>query len=375
MLHQENLEKNSNLRILKEIAELLNEGTEISPLLSVVLKKLLQVTGVTTGWIFLIDKEGRHTLGAAENLPPALCKNDCEPLKKGSCYCIEGFKKGALTRASNIIECRRLERALNLERDETKGIRYHATIPLQSGDEVFGLLNVAAPGKIEFGRNELALLESIALQIGSAIKRIRLTKKEKEIALIEERNRLARDLHDSVNQHLFSLTLTARGGMEMTEDPQTKNTFYHIQNLAQEALTEMRALIWQLKPSGLEKGLIEAIKGYGEMLGLHVKTKLSGLVSLPSNIEEALWRVSQEALNNCKRHSGQNEVLVSITVKPCKVYMTISDAGCGFRYEKGNELPSLGIESMQERIESLGGNFELQSEPSVGTKIIAQLPY
>ena len=127
-------------------------------------------------------------------------------------------------------------------------------------DESFGLLNVAAPNKTHFSTDELALLESVAFQIGSAIKRILLTKKEQEVALIGERNRLARDLHDSVNQLLFSLTLTARGGAEMTGDEEIKDTFKTIQGLAQEALSEMRALIWQLRPHGLEHGVVEALK-------------------------------------------------------------------------------------------------------------------
>ncbi|MBS4218157.1 GAF domain-containing sensor histidine kinase [Bacillus sp. FJAT-49711] len=374
-MQREKYEKNSNLRVLKEIAELLNEGTEITPLLSDVLKKLLQVTGVTTGWIFLIGPNGRHTVAAAEHLPLALSKNDCRPLNRGNCWCIEGFHNGSLTRASNIIECRRLEKAAKINKDETEGISFHATIPLTSGSEVFGLLNVAAPGKKEFSRDELALLESIALQIGSAIKRVRLTKKAQEVALIGERNRLARDLHDSVNQLLFSLTLTARGGVEMTEDTETKLTFQHIQELAQEALTEMRALIWQLRPSGLEKGLIQAIKGYGEMLGLHVHTKLSGLLALPSLVEEALWRISQEALNNSKRHSGQDNVYVSIKVTKCEVRLSISDSGCGFMYEIDKVLPSFGIESMRERVEALNGRFELRSELGIGTTIDVALPY
>jgi len=161
----------------------------------------------------------------------------------------------------------------------------------------------------------------------------------------------------------------------MTEDIDTKHTFQHIQELAQEALTEMRALIWQLRPSGLEKGLIQAIKGYGDMLGLHVHTKLSGLLALPSLVEEALWRISQEALNNSKRHSGQEDVYVSIKVTKGKVRLTIKDSGCGFVYEKDKVLPSFGIESMRERVEALNGRFELRSELGIGTTIDVALPY
>src|SRR5690625_3289814 len=106
------LKEKSNLRVLKEIAEILNEGTEISPLLTSVLQKMLQVTGVTTGWIFLIGPEGRHTVIATDTLPKALSKNGCESLSTGDCWCVEGFKNGSLTRASNIIECRRIQKVL-----------------------------------------------------------------------------------------------------------------------------------------------------------------------------------------------------------------------------------------------------------------------
>src|SRR5690606_24723303 len=114
-----------------------------------------------------------------------------------------------LEKASNIIACQRIENAMASAAEDSGGITHHATVPLQSGDERFGLLNIAAPDTQRFSKEELALLESVAFQIGSAIKRILLTKQEQELALVKERNRLARDLHDSVNQLLFSVTLTA----------------------------------------------------------------------------------------------------------------------------------------------------------------------
>jgi two-component system NarL family sensor kinase len=155
-------------------------------------------------------------------------------------------------------------------------------------------LNIAAADTVRFSTGELALLESVAFQIGSAIKRIVLTKQQQELALVTERNRLARDLHDSVNQLLFSVTLTARGGSEMAESEAVRSTFRDIQHLSQEALNEMRALIWQLRPKGLESGLLDAIKAYGEMLGLTMKTKVSGVIQLPSRTEETLFRIAQE---------------------------------------------------------------------------------
>jgi two-component system, NarL family, sensor kinase len=367
--------KQNHLRILKEIAELVNEETAIESLLSGVLKKLLQLTGFSTGWFFLIDEKGRHQLAAFENLPPALSENGCQSMKKGGCWCVDRFRNGRLNKATNIISCKRIEDVLEEKRKETNGILYHATVPLISGKERFGLLNVASPYKKEFTDDELALLESVAFQIGSAIKRIRLTENEKDVALMEERNRLARDLHDSVNQLLFSLSLTARGGMEQTDSPELKETFSTIQQLAQEALTEMRALIWQLRPKGLEHGLVQAIQAYADVLGLSVQMNVKGVVKLPSKVEEVLWRISQEALNNCKKHAGVKDVTIHLYADQDEVSLTIADQGCGFYYSPTSDLPSVGIQSMRERAESIGGSFQLQTKPGQGTKVNVTIKY
>ena len=159
------------------------------------------------------------------------------------------------------------------------------------------MLNVASPNKEHYSEEDLELLESVAFQIGSAIKRIQLTNKEKN-AKINERNRLARDLHDSVNQMLFSLKLTAHAAKGITTDEQAQRAFKTIEETSQNAVNEMRALIWQLKPVGLEQGLIHALHYYSKMLGLDLKVTINGLIDLSNDIEENVYRIIQEAMNN-----------------------------------------------------------------------------
>ncbi|MDZ5473946.1 GAF domain-containing sensor histidine kinase [Bacillus sp. 31A1R] len=364
----------SEVQILKEIAELLNEGTAVNQTLSEVLKKLLHVTGLETGWIFLIDDKGKYVLSAQETLPPALSISNCEPMCNGDCWCIDRYNDGRLEKATNIIECKRIEDAIEYKTGETNGLTHHASVPLRVGQEKFGILNVGSPHKVHFTKKELDLLEAIAFQIGSALKRMMLTIREQENALTAERNRLARDLHDSVNQLLFSLSLTARGGMEMTNDPDVKETFSYIRDLSQEALSEMRALIWQLRPRGLENGLISALNAYGQMLGLKVISEVKGVVCLPCKAEETLWRIGQEALANCKKHSGELNITLQFISENQKVKMLISDKGCGFNYDENKELPSLGLKSMKDRTEALGGTFILKSKPGDGTTIEIHIP-
>lgn len=363
------------LKLLKEIAELLNKGTEMNVVLSEVLKKLLNVTGMETGWVFLINENGNYEMAAFENLPPALLINNCEPMCHGGCWCIDRYNDGRLDKATNIIACKRLEDVMENKCGETYGLTHHATVPLKAGNEKFGLLNIGSPHKTHFESEELALLESVSLQIGTALKRMKLTQIEQETALVAERNRLARDLHDSVNQLLFSINLTARGGREVTTETEVAETFDYIQDLAQEALLEMRALIWQLRPQGLENGIVSALSSYGQMLGMTLDVKVKGVVNLPCQVEEVIWRIGQEAMANCKKHSGQSNIKINLTVGSHQVTFQIEDEGCGFYYDEEKQLPSLGLRSMKERTEAVNGTLQIKSLPGNGTKLKVKIPF
>jgi two-component system NarL family sensor kinase len=361
------------LLTLKSIAETLNQCNDVKEMLQTVLKELIQVMKLQCGWIFFVHPKEGYSLIADYQLPPALTWGNKKPMCEGDCWCLERYRDGRLQRAANVIECKRLEQAIEEQWGDTNGVTHHASIPLRAGDEKFGVLNVAAPHKTSFSNKELALLEAVAYQIGTAIKRIKLAENEQKLALIAERNRLARDLHDSVSQLLFSLQLTARGAKEMTEDETIKDAFTYIQQLAQEALQEMRALIWQLRPHGLEHGLANAFQHYGDMLGLKVNVDINGLVDLPNEVEECLWRVGQEALNNCKKHAGVSEVDIAIHAQKHHVHMKVRDEGCGFAKVDGQPF-SLGLNSMKERVASLNGEIHIESSVGEGTTIDVIIP-
>lgn len=363
------------LTILKEIAETLNDGTDLVPVLNDVLAKLLEVTGFETGWLFLFDDKDEVSMVSSENLPPALLNETEQPMCGKDCWCVEQYEDGRLQKATNILECKRLERAIKHNWGETRGLTHHATVPLRSGNERFGILNIASAGKGRFKGEELALLEAIAFQIGNTIKRIRLTEQAKEIALWEERNRLAQDLHDSVSQLLYSINLMAKAGTVSGEKEENNEIFNSIQEITQHALAEMKALIWQLRPKGLEKGIISALTGYSEMLGLNMASTAKGVVVLPANIEEALWRIGQEAINNCHKHSGERVILFDFTFHANLVEMVIKDKGCGFSYDSQADLPTMGLRNMKDRTDALGGQFSLRTSHGRGTTITVSIPF
>ncbi|KUP34107.1 histidine kinase [Bacillus halotolerans] len=362
------------LRTLKTIAETLNQGHDVKATLNEVLKELLSLTNLQSGWIFLIEEDGSYTLAADAYLPPALSRREKVLMCEGECYCLTKFNNGGLRKAANIMNCKRIESAEELHCFDTEGITHHATVPLEDGDRRFGLLNVAAAGKTLFDEEELHLLEAVAFQIGTALQRMRLAEYKQKNALLMERNRLAQELHDSVNQMLFSVSLTAKAAKTLTQEETLQQMIDFIQTLTQDALAEMKSLIWQLRPGGLEKGLAEAIKSYGTLIGLNVVFTQKGCPDLRDEEEHMLWRVVQEALNNCKKHAGTDTAYVRITASSSYAELDIIDHGAGFRYEAHDGLPSLGIKGMKERAEKAGAEFFIESELGAGTKLSVRLP-
>lgn len=368
------MEKPTRLALLKEIAEFLNEETETYTMLNGALKSLINGSDFTTGWIFFIDESGQHELVSDIELPGALSKHNCKYMKEGSCWCVKAYHNKRLTKASNIINCSRINLANHAYHEETNGITHHATVPLRSGEELFGLLNVATPHTSHYSEEDLELLESVAFQIGSAIKRILLTDQEKEAARVSERNRLARDLHDSVNQMLFSVKLTAHAANEMSQESVSKQAFKVIEETSQQAVNEMRALIWQLKPVGLEHGLIKALKNYSDILQIDLQVHVDGLINLPNMIEENLYRIIQEAINNTQKHSKSNIVELILNQHDDYIVVTVKDNGCGFDVQSTNIYQSHGISNMRQRAKVIDGKLNIISEPKVGTTIEINVP-
>lgn len=368
------MEKPTRIALLKEIAEFLNEETEIYSMMQGAIQYLIEGSDFTTGWIFFINQSGNHELVSSVNLPGALSKNQCHYMTDGSCWCVRAYQNEKLTKASNIINCSRINLANRAHHEETDGITHHATVPLRSGEEQFGLLNVATPNKSHYSQEDLALLESVAFQIGSAIKRIMLTDKEKENARINERNRLARDLHDSVNQMLFSLKLTAHAAYGISNEEMSKKAFKTIEETSQNAVNEMRALIWQLKPVGLEQGMLHALNHYSELLQLNLTVHVDGLIDVTNMIEENVYRMVQECLNNVRKHAHTKEVTLTLKQTNEKLFVIVQDEGKGFDNEKQMSNTANGLKHLQQRTDILKGQLRIYSKPSKGIRIEIEIP-
>ncbi len=234
----------------------------------------------------------------------------------------------------------------------------------------------------EFGPDDRALIERFAAHAAVVMENARLFEESRELSIVEERNRLARDLHDSVTQRLFSLSLTAEAAAEiLDEDPErARKEIAHLAELARGALGEMRDLVFELRPADLDAdGLTATLRKHIEIVrrahGAAISFDVAGDRRIDPKLELAVFRITQEALNNALRHSGASEIILKLAIGDRTITSEISDDGVGF---DPSALPvrskHLGLASMEERAQDLGGTLSVTSTPGRGTNVVMEVP-
>lgn len=201
-----------------------------------------------------------------------------------------------------------------------------------------------------------------------------------ELATVEARNRLARDLHDTVKQQIFALQMQVAAAQALIErDPgSAKSHITEANYLAQQAQQELKTLIDELRPAALDdKGLATAVRTYAQtwqqLTGVTTEVGVSGERALSLVREQALYRILQEALANVAKHSGASMVGIQLSYTPTSVTLTVQDNGVGFN-PKIARAEGFGLQSMHQRAEELGGSLQLQSNAGRGTKVQVNLP-
>jgi signal transduction histidine kinase len=201
-------------------------------------------------------------------------------------------------------------------------------------------------------------------------------RKLQELAVVDERNRLARDLHDSVKQQVFAISMQLSAARAfLSEEDRAYASVARAEKLAQQAGAELTTLIHQLRPPVLEhKSLTEAIRLHVNdwMDQTHIETEMKiSEVSVSPDREQALFRVLQEALSNVARHSRADKVRVTLISENDRVTLTIEDNGTGYHTERITK--GIGLDSMNERLIAVNGALDISSRPSQGTCVTATL--
>jgi two-component system, NarL family, sensor histidine kinase LiaS len=225
--------------------------------------------------------------------------------------------------------------------------------------------------------NQLAIhLEEQAFSLQRlADEKVTLTQTAHTAAVMEERQRLARDLHDVVSQQLFALSMLSSATLRLIDQQpdKVKEQITQIAEIAIKAQGEMRALLLHLRPIELSEdslceGIIKLIKELKEKTKLEFQASIDEIEHISKAAEEHLFRIVQEALSNILRHSEASKVKITLTERENDIYMFISDNGKGFDPSK-NRIASYGLKTMRERCEEMGGIFNIRSKANEGTYI------
>ncbi len=257
---------------------------------------------------------------------------------------------------------------------------------LIAGSQVVGELCVALPAGRVASEEEQALLAALADMAAIAINNARLLERERQLAVLEERDHLAREMHDTLAQVLGYLHLkaaTTRRRLASGDLSDAENELQEMEDLAHEAYVDVREAILGLRETvAPAEGLVGSIRQYLQKFSRQfgIKTRLVPVgdvnTTLRPEAEVQLVRVIQEALTNIRKHSGASTATVRLENRDGELKITIEDDGCGFdasRLER-QEGRSFGMQSMRERVERAGGALAIDSAPGRGTRVIVRLP-
>ena len=255
--------------------------------------------------------------------------------------------------------------------------RSELAVPLKTKDEIIGVLDVQSDQVNAFDESDLVVLQSLAYQAAVAIENARLYEQAQRLAIVEERNRLARDLHDSVTQAVYSVTLYAEASARLLSSGQIDMAAEHLRDLrgtAQQALREMRSLIFELRPPVLEQeGLVAALHARLDAVegrsGVKTEFLVEGDRALPAEMEKELYHIAQEALNNALKHAQAGSIKLHLNLGEQTVTMEIADDGAGFDLVEAEDSGGMGLKGMQERAARLGGKLMVESGSGEGTRL------
>lgn len=299
------------------------------------------------------------------------------------CFDRDEGKIGIAMKTGNVVVVSDIESA-GLREDirtviEREGIQSFAHFPIVVDERVVAIFNVAYTRPDALTKDSIRLFTALVNRAALSIANMELFEQTRDLAVMEERNRLARDLHDSAKQKAFA-ALAQLGTLNIMANAVPEGASPHLteaETLIYEVIQELNFLIQEIYPIALqEKGLPSVLREYvfewenrnDAVVNLTIKNERE----LSLEFEQAVYRVIQEALANVSRHSHAARVDISLVYNSDLLQVTMADDGCGFNVNK--KATGLGFRSMRERISSIRGTFQVQSAPGQGTRIFIQIP-
>ncbi|MCL5961395.1 MAG: histidine kinase [Chloroflexi bacterium] len=269
--------------------------------------------------------------------------------------------------------------------EQLKDTRSELALPIRVDEDIVGVLDIESSEVNGFDETDQLGARTLASQLAVAIQNAGLFRQTREMALLEERNRMAREIHDTLAQGFTGIVLQLEAAEQaLDESPaEVSDHLTRAKNLARESLQEARRSVWNLLPQALEKktldaALLEEIERFAAAEREKVTFTLAGdRRDLPPNIQAALLRICQESLTNVQRHARATEVKVDLNFEPHTVCLTVQDngAGCDFESVKtSGQRGGFGLTGMEQRARLLGGSLAITSQVGKGTQVEVKVP-
>lgn len=365
--------KNRYLSVLYDFSQKLNQHHSLEELSRHFLQRLMLEFNATGGSVRLIDKTANKIYSVVdEGIPPSLSQQmQCQQL--GSCFCTQAAEQ-AKTAINNLNQ----HFSPHFSHCLAAGFKMVLAIPIQTADKNQGIFNLHFSEEREISAEEILLLETLGQQLGIAIDNQRLTGKEKELAVFEERNLVAQGLHDSIVQSLSFLNIQLQllqTAVKQQNNQQINTIIPLLQTGVQQGYEDLRELMSNFRSryddSQLEVAINAIIRRFSEQTNIPVTLKLDNIGKpLANNERLQILFIIQEALSNIRKHAQAKHININI-INHADVDILINDDGIGFNPEEvqSSHHQHIGLKIMAERAKRINAQLDIESTPMIGTTI------
>lgn len=369
-------QKTRSLEIIYDVAASINVSRDLDDLLTRFLHTLKDVVKARAAVVRLVTDDQQMRLVASTGLDEETISRE-QLLPAASCLCGSAYDKGTVQYQPDMRKCDKIIGHSFFDDDNVGMI----AVPLQYRDRTLGVYNLFVDKSMMPYVEEINdLLTSIGRHLGMAIDKARLDDETNRLSIMEERTRLAHELHDSLAQTLASLRFQVRvldENLRMGEEPAVWHELEKIENNLDEAYAELRELITHFRAPIDKRGLVPAVQHlvnrFRNQTGLHIFLQQEwNIVQLPPSTEVEVLRIIQEALNNIRKHSQAHTVRILLRAQPQGAcHILIEDDGVGIDSDKVNDKKQdhYGLKIMSERAKRINGKLRIESEAGEGTRV------
>jgi two-component system nitrate/nitrite sensor histidine kinase NarX len=375
-------QKTHSLEIIYDVAASINVSRDLNDLLTRFLHTLKDVVKARAAVVRLVDQDNQMRLIASTGLDDEVISRE-QLMPAADCLCGSAYDEGAVQYQYDITKCDKII-GHSFFNDDSVGM---IAVPLQYRDKTLGVYNLFVEKEMMDDVEEInELLTSIGRHLGMAIDKARLDNETNRLSIMEERTRLAHELHDSLAQTMASLRFQVRvldESLRKGEEPAVWHELEQIENNLDEAYAELRELITHFRAPIDKRGLVPAVEHlatrFRNQTGIHVFLQQEwNVVQLPANIEVEVLRIIQESLNNIKKHSQAHTVRVILRSTPqgaCHILIEDDGVGIDTTLDKDTREDHYGLNIMSERAKRINGKLKIESEPGEGTRITLTFKY